>query len=60
MELYYFPRTSDLTHCKKIPGSWAGGETTFWQISLRVRAELSGWELTELGQVTGVGRWSID
>ena len=47
MELYYFPKTSDLMHCKKIPASWTGGETTFWQISVRVRAEVSGWEQTE-------------
>ena len=38
MRLYYFPKTCNLQHFKKIPGSCAGGEVNFWHFSLREKA----------------------
>ena len=35
VRLYYFPKTCNLQSCKKIPGSWAGGEVNFWHFIIR-------------------------
>ena len=51
MRLYYFPKTCNLQHSKKILfGGWLCLEDTFWLFSLREEAvRVSGWVQTEPG-----------
>ena len=65
MRLYYFPKTCNLQHFKKIPGSCAGGEVNIWLFSLREKAfRDTGWFQTAPGYQVGGGElrvcWRIE